>query len=139
MHNSYDYAFCGCIKHSIHGGAAASLHLQQDIEIQPRETVYSYIRWYCHSWETNSRLPHQTSVHTHVIYDDFLDDLTPSFIIDISILNRSFFNQNDSLAIFILFINNPTLMKNCYVVRSFNQRLYLRVIYGILKNNCIII
>lgn len=64
-------------------------------------------------------------LYTHVIYDDFLDDLTPSFIIDISILNRSFFNQNDSLAIFILFINNSTLMKNCYVVRSSNQQIVL--------------
>lgn len=112
-------------KHNIHGGAAASLHLQQDIEIQPRETVYSYIRWYCHSWETNSP--------SRLIYDDFLDDLAP-VVYHRYFDPKSFIFQSKWLTMYIssIYMNNIIIPQfnekflRSFIIVLFNQR-YLYV------------
>lgn len=110
-------------KHNIHGGAAASLHLQQDIEIQPR--VYSYIRWYCHSWETNSP--------SRLIYDDFLDDLVP-VVYHRHFDSKSFIFQSKWLTMYIssIYMNNIIIPQfnekflRSFIIVLFNQR-YLYV------------
>lgn len=110
-------------KHNIHGGAAASLHLQQDIEIQPR--VYSYIRWYCHSWETNSP--------SRLIYDDFLDDLAP-VVYHRHFDPKSFIFQSKWLTMYIssIYMNNIIIPQfnekflRSFIIVLFNQR-YLYV------------